>query len=64
MVEALPRRIHKFWRVNLMCVLSEEMFFATSTPIWSHVSENEKKMSKLQNLKIHNSLNNFGNDPP
>ncbi len=24
----------------------------------------KKKMEKIQNLKFHNSLNNFGRDPP
>ena len=46
---------------QICCVLSEKLF-ETFTPIWSHVSENEKK--KWQNPKFHNSLNNFGKDPP
>ena len=33
-------------------------------PIWSHVHENGTKMTKIQNLKFHNSLNSFGRDPP
>ncbi len=28
------------------CVLSSEMLFEAFTPIWSHVSENEKKKKK------------------
>ncbi len=49
---------------QIWCVLSEEMSFETFTPIWSHVRENEKKLAKIQNLKFHNSLKNFGRDPP
>ena len=46
---------------QIRCILSEEMSFETFTPIWSHV--NGKKMAKIQNLKCHYSLNNFGRDP-
>ncbi len=52
------------FREQIWCVLSEEMSFETFTPIWSHVSENEKKIAKIQNLKFYISLNNFGRDPP
>ncbi len=46
-------------------ILSDEMSFEAFTPIWSDVSEKEKKkMSKIQNFKFHNSLKNFGRDPP
>ncbi len=51
------------FREQIWCVLSEEMSFEAFTPIWSHVNENEKKLPKIQNLKFHNSLNNFGRDP-
>ena len=36
--------------------------FQTFTPIWAHVNEKEKKMSKIvknPNFGIHDSLNNF-----
>ena len=49
---------------QIWCVLSEEMSFETFTSIWSHVSENEKKMATIQNLKFHNSLNDFGRPSP
>ncbi len=29
------------------------------TPILSHVNENENNLAKVQNLKFHNSFNNF-----
>ncbi len=51
------------FREQIWCVVSEEMSFETFTPLWSHVNENEKKLAKIQNLKFHNSLNNFGRDP-
>ncbi len=35
----------------------------TSIPISTHVKENET-IVKIQNLKSHNSLNNFDRDPP
>ncbi len=38
---------------QIWCVLSEEMLAKT-----------KKKMAKIQKLKCHNSLNNFGRDPP
>ncbi len=64
LVEFLPRGIHEFGRKNQVHT-SEKMFFETFTPIWwSHVNENEQNLAKLQNLKIHNSFNNFGRDPP
>ncbi len=48
------------FREQIWCVVSEEMSFETFTPIWSHVNKNEKKLAKIQNLKFHNSLSNFG----
>ncbi len=33
---------------QIWCDLSEEMSFETFAPIWSHVSENEKYLSKIQ----------------
>ncbi len=42
-------------REQIWCVLSEEMSFETFTSTWSHVSENEKYLAKIQNLKVHNS---------
>ena len=44
--------------------LSEAMLFETFIPIWPHVSEKEKYLANIQNFKFHNSLNNFGRDPP
>ncbi len=52
------------FREQIWCVLSEKMSFETLTPIWSHVSENEKYFAKIQKFKFQNSLNNFGRDPP
>ncbi len=40
-------------------VLSGDVSFETVTPILSHVIESEKILSKIQNLKFHNSLNTF-----
>ncbi len=48
---------------QIMCILSEEMF-ETFTPMWFHINKNEENLSNIQNLKFHNSLNNFGRDPP
>ena len=47
---------------QIWCVLLG-MSFEAVTHIWSHVSENKKKIAKIQNLKFHNCLNNFGRDP-
>ncbi len=44
---------------EICCVLSDKMFEVFS-PIWSHVNEN---LAKIQNLKFHQSLYNFGRDP-
>ena len=52
------------FREQIWCVVSEEMSFETFIPMWSNVNENEKKLAKIQNLKFHSSLNNFGRDPP
>ncbi len=43
---------------QIWCALSEEMSFETFTTIWSHVSEKEKYLAKIQNFKFHNSLKN------
>ncbi len=50
------------------CVLSSEMLFEAFTPIWSHVSENEKKKKKkklenIKNFEFYNSFKNFGREP-
>ncbi len=47
------------FREQIWCVVSDEMSFENFTPICSHVNENEEKLSKIQNLKFHNSLSNF-----
>ncbi len=48
-------------RDKIWCVLSEEISFVTS--IGPHVTENEKKMTQIQVLKFHNSLNIFDRNP-
>ncbi len=63
LVETLPRSIHEFLGANLVCSFRGDVIW-TFTPILSHVSENEKYLAKIQNFKFHNSLNNFGRDPP
>ncbi len=62
-VETLLSSMHVYWEW-IWCVLSEEMAFETFTPIWFHVNKKRKEqLAKIQNLKFHNSLNNFGSDP-
>ena len=61
LVDTLPRSRHEFGE-QIWCILSKEISFENSTPIWSHANENGKNMAKVQNLKFHNSLNNTGRD--
>ncbi len=49
---------------QLSCDLSVEISFETFTSIGSHLSKNEKYLSKIKNFKFNNSLNIFGRDPP
>ena len=45
---------------NPLCTFRGDIVW--SSPIWSYV--NEKKMAKIQNLKIRQCFYNFGRDPP
>ena len=39
--------MHEFFGVNLLCNFRGDVVFS---PMWSHVNENEKKKSKMQNF--------------
>ncbi len=63
LVETLATSIHEFWVEN------SDVFFQRRCrmkilPPYGFMLMKTKKMAKIQNLKFHNSLNNFGRDPP
>ena len=55
-----PQEYAWIWVANLVGSFRGDVVWN----VYSHVSENKNKLSKIQNLKFHNCLNNFGRDPP
>ena len=56
-----PLAVHMNFGEQIWCVLSKEMPFETFTSYGPMLTKTNKK---CQNLKFHNSLKNFGRDPP
>ncbi len=58
------QNMHEFLGANLLWNFRQDVFLSFFSPIWSHVNEKKKKVTKIQNFKFRQSLYNFGRDPP